>query len=188
MVKYTIGLLLIPMIQERQKTMHFVENLKDIMDLYTIEKDVDTISQFYNYDKDVWIHQQEYDIVDHLVKSPFFSRFTRSQLKYILPFMKLKRFETDDVLFTENVKVYILMHGDVVLKSFKYSAFPNKLLALYKKGAVIGSKYESESTGFDNWSISRTHTVVAMFEYDMFTKIWNLQNTNSKLKFLPYVQ
>jgi len=44
------------------------------------------------------------------------------------------------------------------------------------------------STNFDSWCVARTPSTVAVFEYEIFPKIWRMQNTNEKLLFLPYLQ
>jgi hypothetical protein len=131
-VKYTIGLLLIPTLHDRHKVTTFVENLQDIMQLYTIEKEPDGISQFYDYNTNTWLKGFENDILNYLKECNFFCRFNEDQLRILIKIMKLKKFEINDVLFTEEINVYVIIHGDVVMKKFQKSVFPNKLFALFK--------------------------------------------------------
>jgi tetratricopeptide (TPR) repeat protein len=187
-VKYTIGLLLIPMLDDRMKVINFVENLRDIMDLYTVPQDPDQISKYYDYENNIWDLSFESWIVKKLSKYNFFNRFSIEQLEFMLRIIKLKKFQTDDVLFTENKKVYILLHGDVVLKGFKFDTFPNKLLHLYKKGWIIGSQFDKEANSYENWAVARIETTVVEIDSEIFPKIWKLQNTIEKIKFLPYLQ
>ena len=65
--------------------------------------------------------------------------------------MKIKKFKISDVLFTSKINVYVMLYGDVVMKTYEHSVFPNKILALYSQGSIIGSKYDNESIKFDRW-------------------------------------
>ena len=144
-VKYTIGLLLIPTTNNRRHVEKFVENLHDILQLYTFEEEEEGITQYYDFKMKVWRHRCETKIVEYLSKVAFFHRFSEKQLRTILPLMKLKIYNKDDVLFTARKYVYVIIHGDVVLKQHKLQAFPFKLMACYKQGGIIGSDYEHKS-------------------------------------------
>ena len=68
----------------------------------------------------------------------------------------------------EKINVYVIVYGDVVMKTYEHSVFPNKILALYNKGAIIGSKYDNESIKFDRWWIARVPTIAVQFDYKHF--------------------
>ena len=132
-VKYTVGLLLIPTLTDRDKVNEFVENLQDIMDLYTIEQDEwEVINNWYNFESNQWPEEKREEIIQYLKTRSFFHRFSVKQLKEILPYMRLKKYKTNDVLFTEEINVYVVIAGDVIMKKFENNTFPNKILALFK--------------------------------------------------------
>lgn len=156
-VKYTLGLLLIPTFEERYQVENFVENFSDILRLYTFnEVKHEGITQYFDFKHNLWQLEYIKKIVDYLIQLPFFHRFKQNELKLMLSVMTLKIAHKNDVLFTNQKYVYIIIHGDVVLKSHETGAFPFKLMAWYRQGGIIGSEYECVSNRYANcfWFLS----------------------------------
>ncbi|CAI2387501.1 unnamed protein product [Moneuplotes crassus] len=204
-VKYTIGLLLIPTLEERSDVTHFVENLKDILELYTVKDEQPDVTNFMSLIPK--INKPPSEIVDkkktnkeNSIEMKYMTiNFETSECRHLLPeilkdqpssilnLMKLKIFN-NDVIFTENNLVYIIIYGDVIIKEFEHSTFPNKIMALLKRGDVIGSKYEAQSIKFDSWAIARATTLAAIFDQETFSKIWYNHQTKKRLVLQPHLK
>lgn len=83
----------------------------------------------------------------------FFKRFTEKEIStYVMPRMKFLRFQKNQVIFFSKSSIYILVLGDIIMKSHKQKIFPSKLLARYQEGDILGDvKQEGEWYKSENW-------------------------------------
>jgi hypothetical protein len=141
------------MVDDRRKIAATLRDLKDIMDHYYFPSPRDEFTKLYDFKKGIWT--EESLIVKILQNKRFFSRYTRHEiLKKILPFMKLKVYDKDEIIFTDNVEIVVILSGSVIIQSHSERAFPANIIATFSDGDILGSDKDSGITlDPQNWCI-----------------------------------
>ena len=151
------------------------------------EHKVDDLELYYDFTKNSWanlLHESSM-IVELLSEKSFFKRFTPTQLKSFLPKIKLKTFNENDIVFIKN-SVFVILSGDIIIKSHKMRICPAKVIANYKEGDILGSDHDNRfSQKQENWCVVRERCLLAEFTHNDFTYIWNMQMNKDLKLFIP---
>lgn len=59
LIKYTMGLLWVPLLDNREKVINLIENLGELVNYYGIEEPEDLISRTYSYGTHTWVLENE---------------------------------------------------------------------------------------------------------------------------------
>jgi len=151
LIRYTWGLILIPLVEERETKLHLVESLEQVPNFYKIEQEPDVLQYYYDYKHIKWF---DYEEGTNIIKRvPFFRGFTDAEFdSKISPFFILKKLDKNHVIFTRKREVSVVIQGDIILKSHAVKLIPSKSLARYTKGDIIGfTENEEAANQDDNW-------------------------------------
>ena len=122
---------MIPMLEDRRKICEIVENLSLMLDFYWIDESNHDILNYYldNFNSNKYPHH----VWEYLMQLNFFSRFSKEQLNlHVFPKMKLKKYFKDDVIYTDDMFVSIILSGEALLYSHKGRVYPSKLISRFK--------------------------------------------------------
>lgn len=93
--------------------------------------------------------------------------------------MKIKRFETNDMIFVEK-DIGVIADGIVHMKSHSENILPPKLMAKLKQGDVLG--YEKADDGIsvkvETWYLVKAPTEIIFFDPRDFDFIWSQHRQN----------
>jgi tetratricopeptide (TPR) repeat protein len=178
LVKYTWGLILLPLIEERTKKLEMMEDLKSIISYQCANWEKDELRHSYDYIQEKCFKLD--DCIETIKKSlstvqgHFFSAFSEEEFcDEIMPYLIIKKLQKNDVIFTSRKSVSVVLQGDVIMKSHQTHLRPSKLLARYTKGDLIGWENDGgQSLENDSWWVARWMTIIAMIKYSDFKKIW----------------
>ncbi len=119
------------MLDDRRKISDTVEILHLMLDFYWIDESNNEILAYYleNFTSNKYPIQ----VCEYLTQLNFFSRFSIEQLeKKILPFMKLKKYEKDEIIYSDEINVSIILSGEALLYSHQDWIYPSKLISRFK--------------------------------------------------------
>ena len=159
-----------------------------MMNFLYIKPPNDTISKYFTLSDNTW--RDIPSAAEALSHIKFFNRYNKSELiKDILPRAKLRIYDKDQIIFTNNNEVSVIWTGEVVWNSHKENTFPFKILAKYNQGDIIGSGYDTKSTlDFKNWWITRNKTITLYFTCEDFERIWIKQETIEKINTTIFIE
>ena len=99
LIKYTFGLIILPLITDRKLTITMIERLSTLINFYGIEQPIDNISHAYDYKHNIW-YKREFAI-EYIKMTKFFLMFTPTEFSsLVFPKIILKKYEKNDVIFT----------------------------------------------------------------------------------------
>lgn len=151
LIKYTWGLIMLPLIGNRKVKVKAIENLKLITDFYAVENPTDPISHAYDYKQEKWFKK---DVGPDFIKQlKFFSSFTEKEFnEQVFPKFVLRKYKKNEVIYTREKDVSVIIFGDVLLKSHTRKLTPSRCLARFGEGDIIGFNHDGGSTlNPDNW-------------------------------------
>ncbi|CAI2379008.1 unnamed protein product [Moneuplotes crassus] len=203
LIKYTMGLILVPLVEDRNKITGLIESLSELIDFYCIDEPQDYISVSYSYEAEKWLFKE--NAISYLKTLKFFERFTTEELgKDVLPFLKLKKYKKDEIIFPDGKHVYIIISGDVILRSHEEKISPCKILARFRQGDVIGSECDlpqnlklkdegeveiAETLKVENWCVVRCPTVTAVLKIEDFNRIFDkISRIRDRFVKIPEIQ
>lgn len=118
----------------------------------------------------------EEEIIEHLLKLPFFKRFNKKDLVQPLKNAKPEYFRKDEIIFTDG-HVGVITHGSVLIRSHAGSIMEPQIEAKYEKGRILGHESDDGITSNpQNWLLSFDEgTEVLFFPADDFEELWRTQ-------------
>ena len=122
---------MIPLLDDRRKISETVEILHLMLDFYWIdESNTDVLNYYFD---NFTSNKYQSHVCEYLTQINLFSRFSVEQIeKNIFPFMKLKKYEKDDIIYTENANISIILSGEALLFSHQDKVYPSKLISRFK--------------------------------------------------------
>lgn len=124
------------------------------------------------------IDQYGIQIVNILMKIPFFNRFSKENLKSCLHGCEVQYYSQDEIIFLKD-RVGVITHGSVRVRSHQKSILVPTTIGRYRKGRIIGhGKSDNNITVKSNtWFTSFDQgTEIIFFEQKMFDALWKMHN------------
>ena len=106
------------------------------------EDSYDELLMYYNLDQHKWrnFDKDKNIILDLLLERSFFIRFNKNKFSRFLNKIKLRKFKNKDIIFVVD-KVYVILSGDIIIKSHATQIWPAKIIANYQEGDILRCKY-----------------------------------------------
>ncbi len=89
LTKYIWGMILLPIMNDKQEVINHIENVKEIFEYYGFQQQVDLISKTYDFRMNEWNQQNQDESFDFLKSQFFFSSFEDQDLLKFMKFIKL---------------------------------------------------------------------------------------------------
>lgn len=114
LTKYIWGLILLPIITDKKEVIKHIENVKEIFEFYGFQQPEDRVSRTYDYWSNSWNQLKIEESFSFLKSQFFFSRFDDSDLLKYMEFIKLEKFDKNQVIFVDGDYVYVILIGQVL--------------------------------------------------------------------------
>lgn len=116
---------------------------------------------------------------------PFFNRFSKEVLIKYLNGAEVEYYKENEIMFMKG-RVGIITHGSVVLKSHQEQIMNPTSLGRFKVGQVLGHGQSDGqiSTNSHTWFTSFEKTEMVFFKFEVFQRLWDIQNKNTQYRIL----
>ena len=165
-----------------------IENLYKMIDYYSISNPMDILSPIYNYELSKWENPEA--AMGYIYDIKFFQRFDHDVFcSQIFPKIKLQKYMKDEVIYPTGDHIFIVLIGEVIMKSHKSQVYPSKFMARFREGDIIGSNKDYEETlKIENWWVARWLTLTAVIKSQDFKDIWHILETKENIISIPFLQ
>lgn len=137
---FIIGLILLPITDERRKKFDYLENLLTLLKHFQEAAPKDERNVLSKYvDRTGYFDMDDWGavLINILKKQPFFRRFDTETLREYLGYGKPQYFKKDDIIFLDG-RVGIITHGSVRIKSHSGQILEPIVEAKYGCGKILG--------------------------------------------------
>ena len=126
-----------------------------------------------------WVLARESEVIDILMKIPFFRRYSRSILRKFLPYFRHRKVFKDEVLFPQK-EVIFMIGGTVIIYDHSKDFETPQIVSYYVGGDLIGCEALENNISKipDYWCICQTSQVeFIQMDKAIFPDFWKAQYT-----------
>lgn len=117
-----------------------------------------------------WLDKKIPDVIQILLKRPFFRRFSLNRIVEMVEEMELKLIQKKDILFFEQDKVYVIISGNILMKTHEDNLLVPATCAKFGTGDILNFLQDKSElfNSLETWFYAQVESEVAVFSKSYF--------------------